>query len=119
MNGGTYDKRKQRAVIEFQCDKDRTGNEGNEKANSLRQRDDNNDNKEVENENSLTFVSYGSVEGKELMDILRLNWKTKYACEDAPDDDNIEKKAGWGFFTWFILMYVLASYPDYRYLLTC
>jgi len=105
LYGGVYGRKKQKAVIEFQCDKDRTGNEGNEAAKSeaLRPRDD----EKEENPNSLTFVSYGSVEGKESMDVLRLNWRTKYACEDAADEP-AEKKSGWGFFTWFVLILFLS-----------
>lgn len=101
FNGGYYNKRKQRAVIQLQCDKERTGNEERRK----RKRDD----KEEEEEpstSSLTFVSYGPVEGKEQMDVVRFNWRTKYACEDYADSDEA-KKTGWGLFTWFILMYNL------------
>jgi hypothetical protein len=32
---------------------------------------------------------------------LRLEWRTKYACEDAPAPDG---GSHWGFFTWFIIM---------------
>ena len=53
---------------------------------------------------SLTFVSYGSIDDK--TDVLRLNWRTKYACEDFEDDDDESSSKGshWGFFTWFIIM---------------
>ena len=111
LNGGSYAKKDQRAIIEFQCDKDRSGNEGNEED---KKRSDEKDNKTEEqdddiknNPNSLTFVSYGQLDDK--TDVLRLNWRTKYACEDYADRDDGDgesKKGGWGFFTWFILMYV-------------
>lgn len=44
------------------------------------------------------------------MDVLRLTWHTKYACEnaddinDGDDDGKSDSSAGWGFFTWFIVM---------------
>lgn len=122
LDGGLYNKMKQRAVIQFICDKTRTGNEGNEAAIlslpegrgrvSLARRadEDKNDDEKDDDARSLQFVSYGRVEGKEDVDLLRLNWRTKYACEDfeddddGDDDDDDDKKAGWGFFTWFILM---------------
>ena len=114
LHGGYWDKKKQKAVITFECDKARTGNEGNEDYNegkrSVRTReDDDGDKKEEEdNPNSLTFVSYGPVEGKQNMDVLTLNWRTKYACEDVEEDDDggdgTGKKGGWGFFTWLVLM---------------
>ncbi len=116
LNGGNYHKMKQRAVIQLQCDKDRTGNEEKveeEKGNDddaerkLRRRDDDGDKEEDDDPSagpSLSFVSYGQVEGKEKMEVLRLNWRTKYACEDYADSDEA-RKSGWGFFTWFILMY--------------
>lgn len=108
LHGGYWDKRKQKAVINFECDKSRTGNEGKEgdaKGRTVRGRDD----EEGNDANSLTFVSYGSVDGKEVTDVLRLNWKTKYACEDFVEEEGDEKKGGWGFFTWFILMYAPVS----------
>ena len=111
LHGGFWGNKKQKAVINFECDKARTGNEGNEDATKERRsvvvRDKDDDTKEEPNPNSLTFISYGSVEGKENVDVLRLNWRTKYACEDMEeddDDDQTEKKGGWGFFTWFVLM---------------
>ena len=100
LHGGYYNKRKQKAVINFECDKDRTGNEGNEDDVASMAGDEKEDNSQ-----SLTFISYGPVDGKEAVDILRLNWRTKYSCEDAEaEEPNVDKSRGWGFFTWFILM---------------
>ncbi|KIX07325.1 uncharacterized protein Z518_01978 [Rhinocladiella mackenziei CBS 650.93] len=96
LNGGYYNKMKQRAVIQLQCDRDRTGNE-------MKRKRDGDDSEEKPNAPSLTFVSYGQVEGKEQMKVLRLNWRTKYACEDYANSDEA-KKGGWGFFTWFVLI---------------
>lgn len=108
LNGGTYGKKNQQAIIQFKCDKDRTGNEGNEDAASrLRRRDDKDDDNQdgkIDDKNSLSFVSYGPEEGKADMDILRLDWRTKYACEDYIENDSSDKKGGWGFFTWLIVL---------------
>jgi autophagy-related protein 27 len=106
LNGGYYAEKKQRAIIEFQCDKDRTGNEGAEGEDDKKKREDKKDDGK-ETPNSLTYVSYGAVDEK--LDVLRLNWRTKYACEDHVDDEDDGKRGGWGFFTWFILMYVFHS----------
>jgi hypothetical protein len=116
LKGGSYAKKDQRAIIEFQCDEERSGNEGSDE--EKRRRDEKGDKKEnedqQENTSSLTFVSYGELDDK--TDVLRLNWRTKYACEDHTDrddeDEGASRKGGWGFFTWFILMYALpASLP--------
>ncbi|KIV83000.1 hypothetical protein PV11_05061 [Exophiala sideris] len=101
LNGGYYNKKKQRAIIQLQCDKERTGNDDEERR---RKRDDTEDDKEQTPSNSsLTFVSYGPVEGKEAIEVVRFNWRTKYACEDYADSDEA-RKTGWGLFTWFILL---------------
>lgn len=122
LHGGQYDKKNQMAIIEFQCDRDRSGNEGFEavggrmvssravdfldkKGTSARDigslADDPEDDKQ-DDEKSLTFVSYGATDDK--TDLLRLDWKTKYACEDFEDDDSSGKSSSWGFFTWFIIL---------------
>lgn len=80
-----HDGRKQKAVIEFLCaattEEEEEGGEG---------------------EQGPSFVSYGAPEGEET-DVLRLEWRTRHACED---DVSGEKGKGghWGVFTWFILM---------------
>ena len=53
------------------------------------------------NETSLKFLKYGPDIADDTVDLLRLEWRTKYACEDAPKEN---VSTGWGFFTWFILM---------------
>jgi len=127
IHGGQYAKKNQKAVIKFECDLDRTGNEGFEAvegnmvsegagglldqkgANSTNfgafVKDDPEDDKQDDGK-SLTFVSYDAIDEK--TDVLRLNWRTKYACEDFEDDDDdsSNKSSHWGFFTWFIIMSV-------------
>ncbi len=115
--------RKQKAVIEFICDERRTGLEGEEDGDKRRRRDEDeekgqesreDDDDEEKEKRSLRFLSYGAVDD---IDVLRLEWLTKYACEDAQrggSDENGSRH--WGFFTWFIIMYfhphTLASYRD-------
>lgn len=109
----------QKAVIEFECDPDRTGLEGlsaDEEAGKRSERDlraskdeeeEDDDDEKEDDKASLRFISYGT-EGEldKRMDVLRLLWKTKYACETVEDDKPAEEKPSnsWGFFTWFIIM---------------
>lgn len=120
LHGGRYNDRKQKAVVSFLCEQDWTGNEGYEedKRRSLLRKDDEDDDDDEDqpgdgerfkqdSKNALQFVSYAEEgEGKDRMDVLRLDWRTKYACEkyEEGDDEPTKKEGGWGFFTWFILM---------------
>jgi hypothetical protein len=134
----------QQAIIEFVCDKDRTGLEGSEdgekntddgkddkddggkkgddkddggkkgdekdddgkkkedKEERLRRREDD---KKDGDKKSLRFLSYkvedGKKDKKDTIKTLRLEWRTKHACEDAPDDT---ASSHWGFFTWTFIM---------------
>lgn len=124
LHGGTYKKKSQMAVIDMQCDPERTGNEKSpvkdgkddedEKLRSLEANTKDNpqgDNEEGE-ENSLRFVSYKEEDEKKGVRVLRLDWRTKYACQsyEEDDDDGGNETDGnvrhWGFFTWFIIMYI-------------
>lgn len=98
LNGGMYNRKKQQAVVRFICDKDKTGNEDA----VLQKRDDGNQVKGTNN-TSLTFLSYGAEEGTPSTDILRLDWRTQYACEDFVEEEG-DSTGGWGFFTWLILL---------------
>jgi hypothetical protein len=148
LNGGRFpfDSKKegvnQRAIIEFVCDKERTGLEGDEKDDSphedgdgndkekeggdkkdgddkkkdddkkdgddkkegkLRRRDESSKGKCEDNDHSLRFCGYEIETEKkdEKVQTLRLEWRTKYACEDAPAADG---GSHWGFFGWFFIM---------------
>lgn len=110
LNGGLYDKVKQQAVVEFICDSDRTGLEGEEETKKSEE--------EKKKEKSLKFVSYDT-DDKELH-VLRLEWKTKYACEGVGGEDPPsppppppDQGSSWGFFTWFIIMYVGFDLPPF------
>ena len=119
MGGGwrkpeTGKKRSQEAIIEFICDKSRTGLENlydpedkytEEKVE--REEGDGADNQEDPSSSSLQFVRYTVDEEDTDVDTLRLRWLTKAACEGAKDEKDAELAGRWGFFTWFILMCVL------------
>lgn len=99
----------QKAVIHFQCDATRTGNDDAEKEDGDKERRADDDEAEDDGRD-LQYVSYGPVETKDgIMQVLRLNWKTKYACEDYQGGDG-DSSRSWGFFTWFILMSVLPTH---------
>lgn len=115
-----------RAIIEFKCNRDKTGleGEGKESRGALRSvrgadytyGDEPGYNKPGYNKpnpdegKSLRFHEYRieTPGGKDsdAVETLRLIWETKYACEDQKDkeDPDSPKKPGWGFFTWFIIM---------------
>jgi len=136
LNGGRFpfdDKKKgvdQRAIIEFVCDKERTGLEGDEKddgphedgnkedeededkgdgnkEDKLRRRDDSSKGKCEDSDASLRFCGYElETEAKDnTVQTLRLEWRTKYACADAPEPDG---GSHWGFFGWFFIILFLA-----------
>jgi autophagy-related protein 27 len=91
-------KQKQKAVVDFLCDPDRTGTETD-----LDPEDkyEGGDERLSTGVSSLKFLSFDY--GKDV-DILRLEWRTKYACESQNDEDDAAKKGHWGFFTWFLIM---------------
>ncbi|KAK1976650.1 autophagy-related protein 27 [Colletotrichum cereale] len=129
LNGGAYplnkNGRKQKAIIEFICDREKTGLEGEWKpedqydGSQFRAREDDKDGKDDDGpspdekqllmaNSSLIWNSYGPSE-KNDMDVLRLTWHTKYACEDAFGKPPSEGGSGdssshWGFFTWFFVL---------------
>lgn len=134
LHGGHYpfeDKKggtDQRAIIEFVCDKEREGLEGDEKDDGehmpdedkdkdgdedegperrLRRQDEGNKGKCEDSDASLRFCGYEIEKTKKDKEIqtLRLEWRTKYACEDTPADNG----GHWGFFTWFIIILFLAT----------
>ena len=132
MHGGVYpyegpklSRQEQMAVVQFICDPDKTGLEGDEdneeEKRKLRARkstgdgmgDDPTDGqKEPEDDGkSLRFKSY---EMEDHVKVLRLDWHTKHACDSEQDGDSDDDRSEgdeprktsshWGFFTWFIVM---------------
>lgn len=55
-------------------------------------------------DSALIFDSYGPMADTANVDVLRLTWHTKYACEGLPDEEYPDNKQHWGFFTWFVIM---------------
>ncbi|KAF3395615.1 Autophagy-related protein 27 [Talaromyces pinophilus] len=115
------------AIIDFQCDPNRTGLEGLKNDDDLdqatdsklRRREDSDEGKDGDKEgedkpapktSSLTFQSFNLVDDKEGF-VLRLDWKTKYACEDYkrenPGSGGGSGGGHWGFFTWLIIILFL------------
>lgn len=132
LHGGRYpfdDSKKkgldQRAIIEFVCDKKRTGLEGDEKEGGdleddkgddkdgdkkeekLKAREEGSKGKCEDSDASLRFCGYQrETAGKDQeVQTLRLEWRTEYACEDAPPVDG---GSHWGFFGWFFIILFLA-----------
>jgi len=102
-------KKKQKAIVDFICAKDLEGDE-----NLWDPEDkyvDGNTKREEKagGEPSLQFVEYNTSDKDE--DVLKLLWKTKWACESTKKEDDEAKKNHWGFFTWFIIMYVSSQPP--------
>ncbi|QDS77633.1 hypothetical protein FKW77_002637 [Venturia effusa] len=108
---------KQKAIIEFLCDRDTDGTdtdkddtveEGNDdkKTEGMFKRDDG----KKGTKDPMTFISYKREQvDKEDWDVLRISWSTKYACEDAINNPTSPSKgSSWGFFTWFIIILFLA-----------
>ncbi|KAF1996364.1 hypothetical protein P154DRAFT_416157, partial [Amniculicola lignicola CBS 123094] len=153
LHGGRFpfdDKKRgtdQMAIIEFVCDSERTGLEGEEedtgekepdsgddKNDGGKKDDDKKDDDKKEGDDkkkegrsslstreakcegsdkkSLRFCGYqledvGDKKDKQVK-VLRLEWRTKWACKNAPRDaDN--GSSHWGFFTWFIIILFLAT----------
>ncbi|KAJ5970252.1 uncharacterized protein N7479_000170 [Penicillium vulpinum] len=124
LEGGSYKgdgndqkAKKAAAVIDFQCDHERSGLEG------LRTLADELETKErrkrVEGEeggglpagNSTSGNSTSSLQFKSFAQsdddtyILRLDWRTKYACDEFEDDKgDTPSSKSWGFFTWLIII---------------
>lgn len=133
----------QRAIIEFVCDKERTGLEGDdkgdgksgdkdgdkkdddkkgddkkdegdkkdddkkeEKKDAISTRDEGSKDKCEDSDASLRFCGYNveDLEKDKKARTLRLEWRTKYACEDVPAE--APASSHWGFFGWFFIMYV-------------
>lgn len=105
--GKKYGGLMQQAVVSFQCDASRTGNDdaGKEKKHRRDDEDDEDDDDDQSGKD-LQYVSYKDEETDDgIAKVLRLTWKTMYACEDYVDGGSGgDASSGWGFFTWFILM---------------
>ncbi|KAL8771018.1 MAG: hypothetical protein Q9209_003437 [Squamulea sp. 1 TL-2023] len=105
--------KKHKAVFEFLC-ADRA-----EEKRGLGRRDEDGDGEEDHSATgevaddghggTLRYIDYTEV-GEEK--VLSLEWRTKYACEDAKkreDKSSSSNKGHWGFFTWFIIIIFLGT----------
>ena len=128
LDGPQKERREQKAVIEFLCDPNKEGTEGEwksedeyDKESILRREEKEGDGEDGKGESgvehqlkkddaALIWESY-TAEGD--ADILRMTWHTKYACEKrdgggdgggAPSGGEGDVSSHWGFFTWFVLM---------------
>ena len=111
IGGGRYPQdskngEKQKAVVEFLCDKKPEERRGNLRRDGQEEGDGEGNEKDSADDGeggTLSFSSYEMV-GDER--VLGLTWQTKYACEDAQEDSGRSGGGHWGFFTWFIIMWV-------------
>jgi autophagy-related protein 27 len=100
---------KQKAIVELLCDREMSGWEPkpDPSASKLLRRDET-EGDDTPHENvgaALQFKSYDEDEIKgEPWKILKLQWKTKYACEDAAANVPSGRDGHWGFFTWIFIM---------------
>jgi hypothetical protein len=83
-------------------DKDGDKKDGDKESRSLAARES----KCEDSDSSLRFCGYAVEEDAKAKDkrvrTLRLEWRTKYACKDAPSPD--DGGSHWGFFGWFFIM---------------
>ncbi len=89
------------AVIDFTCDPDRSGLEGLVTKEDSADADEKKRRRQEESKkHSLQFKSF------ELEDdtyVLKLDWRTRYACDDYQRGKQNNSNS-WGFFTWMIIM---------------
>lgn len=142
--GSNGQKRQQKAIIEFICDADLEGTEGEWKgedeyipgddeasegsASDPAKRDAAEDGDKGEGggegdggdktdkpvqlgyngTQALIFNSYSPLDGDKDVDVLRLTWKTKHACQKRDGGDggsgDDSPSSHWGFFTWLVIM---------------
>jgi len=100
-------KQKQKAIVEFICDKTRTGLENlpkpEDQYEDVKEKRDGENQPEGEDKTpSLEFQSYATEDD---IGVLRLNWRTQFACENSKAEQDAEKGEHWGIFTWFIIVY--------------
>lgn len=118
LKGGVYEGRDQSAVVELLCDKERTGTEDEWDPEDKYERrdvvaDENGDQPHPEGEHQLTkgdnppliWNSYGPATDGSSSDVLRLTWRTKFACESVSGGEGSDGESKhWGFFTWVVIL---------------
>ncbi|KAI1768900.1 autophagy-related protein 27 [Hypoxylon sp. FL1150] len=59
----------------------------------------------IGNDPSLIFNSYQPLDENSNIDVLRLTWLSKYACEKREDGGSDDQPSShWGFFTWVVIL---------------
>lgn len=123
LHGGRWNKQDQKAIIEFLCDRDWEGTEGFDDGKktmdvtsygSMDQKraaedgdDDGDDTSplpDLDKGKALQFESYKSEKDT---GVLRLTWKTRYACEGEASKVPSNKSGGGGFFKWLVIVVFL------------
>ena len=106
LNGGKYQQQKEKAIIEFLCLKDDKKTEKRDDEEEEGGDEDSHDaDGKVQDDGEggkLTWISWDVEEDD--TQVLRLQWDTKYACEDAASNARGSGGGHWGFFTWLIIM---------------
>lgn len=95
-------------MVEFLCDPDVTGDEEEEESvlDVYRRAEEGGGNgTTTRGTKPLVFKKYGPEGAKGEVDVLTLEWRTKFACESVEGGGGKET-GNWGFFTWFIIMFV-------------
>ena len=107
LNGGKDGGKKQKAIVEFNCAADGTSDfawmDGVMYAYG-EDKDEDDKSGEVADDGHGGKLRLRSWSDEEDMKVLRLDWLTQYACEDAANPDREASSGHWGFFTWFIIM---------------
>lgn len=94
-------------MVEFLCDPDVTGIEEEEEGVlDVYKREEGGGNGTARATRPLVFKKYGPEGAKGEVDVLTLEWRTKFACENVEGGGGGKEKGNWGFFTWFIIMLV-------------
>ncbi|KAF4456084.1 hypothetical protein F53441_1699 [Fusarium austroafricanum] len=123
LGGKVSERTEQRAIVEFLCDPDKEGTEGewttsekyekraDDKDGDKKEGDgDDKDDGESILEHQLKHdnasLIWESFEMEEKVKVLRLTWYTKYACEnqESGGGDGDNTSSHWGFFTWFFFI---------------
>lgn len=104
MNGGKYDGKKQKAIVEFICIRQSEERRTMYGVSTAEDEDRSGEETDDEHGGKIKILSWLDEEEAK---VLRLQWDTQYACEDAKDGGGSSSSGHWGFFTWFILMCVL------------
>jgi hypothetical protein len=108
----------QKAIIELVCNKDMSGWEPKKDPQTNSEKLTERDEKKDSPAEALKVVSYTEENLRgDMWGVLRLDWQTKHACEDASSIPS-NGSSGWGFFTWFIIMYAI-TFHGLTISLTC